>query len=88
MSDSSDNTVNAETDEAATENAEAQKSETEENEVTQLVDQLIRAKRITYSQYQTLSTMVLADGTVDEQERCQINRLFDAIQSGAIRIVE
>lgn len=88
MSDSSDNTVNAETDEAATENAEAQQSETEENEVTQLVDQLIRAKRITYSQYQTLSTMVLADGTVDEQERCQINRLFDAIQSGAIRIVE
>ncbi len=61
---------------------------TEDNEVTQLVDQLIRSKRITYTQYQSLSKMVLADGTVDEQERCQINRLFDAIQTGVIRIVE
>ncbi|NEQ49392.1 MAG: hypothetical protein F6K11_04550 [Leptolyngbya sp. SIO3F4] len=88
MSDSSDNTVNPETDKAKTENVDAQEPETVTNEVTQLVDQLIRAKRITYSQYQTLSTMVLADGTVDEQERRQINRLFDAIQAGAIRIVE
>ncbi|MBE9070020.1 hypothetical protein IQ260_25595 [Leptolyngbya cf. ectocarpi LEGE 11479] len=63
-------------------------AELEKNEVTQLVDRLIRTKRITYTQYQTLSKMVLADGTVDEQERCQINRLFDAIQSGAIRIME
>ncbi|MEO0349669.1 MAG: hypothetical protein AAF282_06420 [Cyanobacteria bacterium P01_A01_bin.15] len=60
----------------------------EENEVTQLVERLIRAKTISYPQYQTLTKMVLADGTVDEQERRQINRLFDAIQSGAIRIVE
>ena len=60
----------------------------EKNEVTQLVDQLIKTKRITYTQYQSLSKLVLADGTVDEQERCQINRLFDAIQTGAIRIVE
>ena len=63
-------------------------TETDENDVVQLVDQLIRAKRITYTQYQSLSKMVLADGTVDEQEHRQINRLFDAIQAGAIRIVE
>jgi uncharacterized tellurite resistance protein B-like protein len=58
------------------------------SDVTQLVDQLIRAKRIAYQQYQELSQMVLADGTVDEQERSQINRLFDAIQAGAIRIMD
>ena len=58
------------------------------HKVTQLVEQLIRAKCITYTQYQTLSKMVLADGTIDEQERCQINRLFDAIKTGAVRIVE
>ena len=83
MSESSDNTVNPAADSAKPENAEPN-----ESEVAQLVDRLIRSKRITYSQYQTLSKMVLADGTVDEQERRQINRLFDAIQSGRIRIVE
>ena len=58
------------------------------NNVAQLVEQFIRARRLTYSQYQTLFKMVMADGTVDEEERCQINRLFDAIQSGVIRIEE
>ncbi|MEM7796260.1 MAG: hypothetical protein AAF579_17630 [Cyanobacteria bacterium P01_C01_bin.118] len=86
MSNSADNTVNPENDGA--ENAASETTEVPESEVAQLVNQLIRAKRITYTQYQTLSTMVLADGTVDEQERRQINRLFDAIQSGAVRIVE
>lgn len=87
MSDSSDNTVNPDTSETTTD-AQLENTEPEENEVTQLVNRLIRTKRITYKQYQTLSKMVLADGTVDEQERRQINRLFDAIQSGAIRIMD
>lgn len=84
MSDSPENTENPDISaDALSENTDLKK-----NEVTQLVDRLIRTKRITYAQYQTLSKMVLADGTVDEQERRQINRLFDAIQSGAIRIME
>lgn len=66
----------------------ASKNVQEKNEVVQMVDRLINTKRITYNQYQSLSKMVLADGTVDEQERRQINRLFDAIQAGAIRIVD
>ena len=57
-------------------------------EVTKFVDRLIATKRITYGQYQDLSNLVLADGTVDEQERRQINRLFDAIQEGNVRIVD
>ncbi|MBX2862270.1 MAG: hypothetical protein KTR27_01840 [Leptolyngbyaceae cyanobacterium MAG.088] len=84
MSNSSDNTIQPAENDDQRESTTA----TDENEVVQMVDQLIRSKRITYSQYQSLSKMVLADGTVDEQERCQINRLFDAIQSGFIRIVE
>lgn len=83
MNESSDKAGNPADSEQQLEN-----TETEKNDVVQLVDQLLRAKRITYPQYQSLSKMVLADGTVDEQERCQINRLFDAIQAGAIRIVE
>jgi len=58
------------------------------NSIVALVDQLIRARRITMGEYQSLSTLVLADGTVDETERRQINRLFDAIQSGKVKIVD
>lgn len=87
MSDSLANTENSDISEISADDS-PENTELEKNEVTQLVDRLIRTKRITYTQYQTLSKMVLADGTVDEQERRQINRLFDAIQSGAIRIMD
>jgi uncharacterized membrane protein YebE (DUF533 family) len=32
--------------------------------------------------------MVMADGNIDEHERQQINRLFDAIQTGRIKVVD
>lgn len=51
-----------------------------------LVGQVLEDRRITQAQYQTLSALVLADGTVDEAERQQINRLFDAIQTGRVKI--
>jgi uncharacterized tellurite resistance protein B-like protein len=51
------------------------------------VDQVLQARCITQTQYQELSAIVLADGTVDETERRQINRLFDAIQNGRVKIV-
>lgn len=54
--------------------------------VTQLVDQVIRDRLISQAQYQELSAIVLADGDVDENERRQINRLFDAIQTGRVKI--
>lgn len=88
MSDSPDNTADPAAENDTVQDPEVKDPKTEKTEVAQLVDRLIRAKRITYTQYQTLSKMVLADGTVDEQERRQINRLFDAIQAGAIRIME
>lgn len=54
--------------------------------ITQLVNQVLEERYITQAQYQTLSALVLADGTVDESERHQINRLFDAIQTGRVKI--
>lgn len=58
------------------------------NPVTHLVDQLIQLRCISQAQYQQLSAMVLADGTVDDIERQQINRLFDAIQQGRVKIMD
>jgi hypothetical protein len=52
------------------------------------VDQCIQARTITQAQYQNLSVLVLADGTVDEAERRQVNRLFDAIQNGRVKIID
>lgn len=57
-------------------------------QLIELVDGYISARNITYHQYQQLSAIVLADGNVDEQERTQINRLFDAIQIGRVKIVD
>lgn len=55
--------------------------------LAELVDQFIAARNITHQQYQTLSEMVLADGNIDEHERQQINRLFDAIQTGRVKVL-
>lgn len=56
-------------------------------ELSQLINQLIASRQITLHQYQDLAAAVMADGNVDEQERREINRLFDAIQMGAVKFV-
>ncbi|MBE9137606.1 hypothetical protein IQ254_10335 [Nodosilinea sp. LEGE 07088] len=56
--------------------------------ITDLVSQCIQVRTITQTQYQQLTALVLADGTVDDSERKQVNRLFDAIQSGRVKIVD
>jgi uncharacterized membrane protein YebE (DUF533 family) len=53
-----------------------------------LVDQFIAARNVSHRQYRLLSAMVLADGSIDEHERQQINRLFDAIQTGLVKVVD
>jgi uncharacterized membrane protein YebE (DUF533 family) len=56
-------------------------------DVSRLVEKIILSRQISYQQYHQLSAAIMADGRVDEEERYQINRLFDAIQSGQVRIV-
>ncbi|MFQ4137492.1 hypothetical protein PGN35_014340 [Nodosilinea sp. PGN35] len=56
--------------------------------ITALVNQFIQARTISQTQYQELTALVLADGTVDESERKQVNRLFDAIQLGRVKILD
>jgi hypothetical protein len=56
--------------------------------ITDLVSQFIQARTISQAQYQELTALVLADGTVDESERKQVNRLFDAIQTGRVKILD
>jgi uncharacterized membrane protein YebE (DUF533 family) len=56
--------------------------------VAQFVEQLIASRHISYEQYRHLSAAILADGKIDEEERCQINRLFDAIRAGYVTITD
>ncbi|HEY9607306.1 MAG TPA: hypothetical protein V6C85_37215 [Allocoleopsis sp.] len=56
-------------------------------DVSVVVEKIILSRQISYQQYHQLSAAILADGKVDEAERYQINRLFDAIQAGRVRIV-
>ncbi|HEY9637925.1 MAG TPA: hypothetical protein V6D14_31320 [Coleofasciculaceae cyanobacterium] len=65
---------------------ESQKSESTLN-ISQFVENLIVSRKISNQQYHQLSAAILADGEIDEEERYQINRLFDAIRTGQIRIV-
>jgi len=53
-----------------------------------LVDQFMAARNISQREYQQISELVLADGSIDELERRQINRLFDAIQTGRIKVTD
>lgn len=56
-------------------------------DISLVVEKIILSRQISYQQYNQLSAAILADGKVDEEERYQINRLFDAIQAGRVRIV-
>lgn len=60
----------------------------DKKELAALVDQFIAARNISKNQYQQLSEIVLADGNIDEEERHQINRLFDALQTGRVKVID
>lgn len=57
-------------------------------DLAEMINRLIASRQISLSQYHQLSATVMADGNVDDQERRQINRLFDAIQTGAVKFVD
>ncbi len=58
------------------------------HQLSSLVDQFMASRNISQRQYRRLSQLVLADGSIDEQELREINRLFDAIQTGRIRVID
>jgi len=55
--------------------------------VGEVVTQLISARQMSYQEYHQLCAVILSDSQIDEDERIQINRLFDAIQAGQIKVV-
>jgi hypothetical protein len=57
-----------------------------EQTVEQLVKQLFARGWMSAVDYQQLSRIILADNTIDEAERIQINQVFDAVRSGRLKV--
>ncbi|OLP16421.1 hypothetical protein BST81_20770 [Leptolyngbya sp. 'hensonii'] len=57
-------------------------------EVSQIVEGILRSGKISRREYEQLSAAILADNKVDEEEHRLVNRVFNAIQEGRLKIVD
>jgi hypothetical protein len=55
--------------------------------IGQMVNQFIASRQLNHREYHHLCTILLSDNQLDDEERLQINRLLDAIQSGQLKVV-
>jgi hypothetical protein len=53
-----------------------------------IIESIVLAGQMNRQQHFQLSSALLADPTMAEEERCQINRVFDYIQTGRVRLVD
>lgn len=53
-----------------------------------LVEQIIRTGQMSHEQYALLAEAILADCRMSDEDRRQINRVFDSIQIGQLKLVD
>lgn len=56
--------------------------------VRQIVEQILKAGKISRLEYQRLSMAILADNRIDEDESRLVNRVFDAIRTGRLKVTD
>ncbi|MDX2215273.1 MAG: hypothetical protein SFY66_18560 [Oculatellaceae cyanobacterium bins.114] len=56
--------------------------------VAALVERIIAAGAMNREEHLQLTSTILADDRISEEERRQINRVFDYIQTGRLRLVD
>ncbi|MGF1493053.1 MAG: hypothetical protein ACFBSC_11505 [Microcoleaceae cyanobacterium] len=54
--------------------------------VTQRVDRIFANGQVSRSEYSALISLILADRQTTDMERYQINRIFDYVQAGRIKL--
>jgi hypothetical protein len=59
-----------------------------EQSVDQLVEHILSVRRITRIDQERFMSMLLAKATLTKIEEAQINRVFDGLRSGLIRVVD
>ena len=55
--------------------------------VQQMVDQILSAGQLSRQDYLNLTTVILSDYNVTDEQRRQINRIFDEVQTGQLKLV-
>ena len=56
--------------------------------VKQMIEQIFSAKQISRQDHLKLISAVLSDYDLTDEDRRQINRIFDYIQAGRLKVVE
>jgi hypothetical protein len=53
-----------------------------------IIDRILDRGRINRQEHLHLASVLLASQRITEEERCQINRIFDQIQAGRIKLAD
>jgi hypothetical protein len=56
--------------------------------IAQLVEQLLTTRRITRHDQQRLMAVLLSKTALSSEEQIQVNRVFDSLKQGYIRVVD
>lgn len=56
--------------------------------VKQMIEQIFSARQISRQEHLRLTSAVLSDYDLTDEDRRQINRIFDYIQAGRLKIVD
>jgi acetamidase/formamidase len=56
--------------------------------VKKIVDRILRSGKMSRQDHILLTSTVLAEGNVSEVNRRQLNRLFDHIQTGQLKLID
>lgn len=56
--------------------------------IKQLVDRIIASGQMTRQEHLNLTSTLLSEQRIGEQERIQINRIFDHVQTGRLKLVD
>ncbi|HEY9700103.1 MAG TPA: hypothetical protein V6D10_22805 [Trichocoleus sp.] len=56
--------------------------------IRSIVSSILASGKITRKEHLQLSSAILADQSITDEERRQINRVFDYVQTGRLRVVD
>lgn len=56
--------------------------------IKQITDQIIASGQMTRAQHLHLASTLLAEKKVTDEDRSQINRIFDYVQTGRLKLID
>ncbi len=63
-------------------------AQTQSNQtITQLLERILTAGQLSRWEYLTLMSRILSDRELTDSERHQINRIFDYVQTGRLKLI-